>query len=120
MNIPQEERALRKLPPQKYTIRILVIAVVFLATVAIPAIWKERTGKINSKAGELKDCQDSKVKMSEDFRRESQAFERAQLQQAQEERIKAQEERRRSDSILLMVTMAKKAVQKAIRDEKRK
>jgi hypothetical protein len=120
MSTAQEDQALRKLPPQKYTIRLLRIAVVFLITVAIPAIWKVRTIEVDNKDAELRECQSSKIKMLEDHRKESQAFERSQLQQAQEERMKAQEERRRSDSILLMVTMAKRAVQKAIRDEKRK
>ncbi len=61
MNIPQEEKALEKLPPQKYTIRILVIAVSFLVT-GYPVLWGVMNNMIKDKDREIKQCGIEKVR----------------------------------------------------------
>lgn len=64
MNIPQEERALEKLPPQKYTIRILVIAVCSLFS-GYPILWGVMNNKVKEKDQKIEQCVLDKVKTLE-------------------------------------------------------
>lgn len=66
MSIAAEERALKKLPPQKYTIRILVAAVIALSSTVV-FIWKERTDKIYDRQAKLELCMDQKTAIVEEY-----------------------------------------------------
>jgi len=110
MNISAEEGALKRLSPQKYTIRILVAAVVFLAS-GIATGWKVYQSKLQT-------CQDEKVGITErlkdqviNLQAESQARDREQLRrlQAQKDYI---------DSMNYMYSITQQKAEKKLKNAK--
>jgi len=112
MNISQETEALKTLPPQKYTIRILVIAVCFLVS-GYPTMWAILNKKIEAKEVQIQQCKDEKQQMSEQRRIEE-------LQKAEERIRQSEEDKRKADSILNIVLTAQSNIKKAISNEKHK
>lgn len=112
MNIQQETEALEKLPPQKYTIRILVIAVCSLFGLLL-GVWNYMKEDVIDLKEQLVKCNVEKQNMSDRWRIEG--------KQEDQERIrKAEEDKRKADSILMIVVMTKSNIKKAIQNEKRK
>lgn len=112
MNIQQEEKALKTLSPQKYTIRILVIAVCFLAS-TVGSLWLVLNKDIKAKDKQLQECKAEKQQMSEQRRIEE--------KKEDMERVRrAEEDKRKADSILSIVVMTQSSIKKAIKNEKSK
>jgi ABC-type lipoprotein release transport system permease subunit len=112
MDIPQETEALKSLPPQKYTIRILVIAVSFLVA-GYPTIWGIMNNKVEEKETQVRQCMTEKQQMSEQRRIEE-------MQKAEERIRQSEQDKRKADSILNIVLVAQSNIKKAINNEKKK
>lgn len=122
MDPQQEVKELKDLPPQKYTIRILVRAVI--CTVAgVSALFGILMKVMDNRVTKLSTALDNKnVIIASKDKELLQCKEDARIQSDQQYREQVEYERaqkRVSDSMYYALTAAQRAVQNAIKNEKR-
>jgi hypothetical protein len=80
MSIAAEERALKKLPPQKYTIRILVAAVIALSSTVV-FMWRYNTVVQSEQQVKLETCMAQKAKIVEDHAQKDKEEDRREIEE---------------------------------------